>query len=77
MVNFTLNLHTNIKWHHRCILLDWTMEVCFELGLKRQTWWLASNLTDRYLRVKPDIYEKELQLIGVACLYISSKYEEI
>jgi len=28
MINFNLNNHTNIKWHHRCILLDWTMEVC-------------------------------------------------
>lgn len=49
-------------------MLDWTMEVCFELGLKRQTWWLASNLTDRYLNCNPRIQEKELQLIGVTCL---------
>jgi len=28
-------------------LLDWVMYVCFDLGLKRQTWWLTCYLTDR------------------------------
>jgi len=73
MQHYSLNKHSEIKWHHRCILLDWTMEVCFELGLKKQTWWLASNLTDRYLMCNPNIQERELQLIGVTCLYIASK----
>jgi len=36
--NFSLDNHSEIKWHHRAILLDWTLEVCSELGLKRQTW---------------------------------------
>jgi len=36
--NFSLEDHAEIKWHHRAILLDWTLEVCSELGLKRQTW---------------------------------------
>jgi len=35
---FSLDDHSEIKWHHRAILLDWTLEVCSELGLKRQTW---------------------------------------
>lgn len=35
---FSLEDHQEIKWHHRAILLDWTLEVCSELGLKRQTW---------------------------------------
>lgn len=37
LTKFNLDNHKEIKWHHRCILLDWIMEVCFELGLKRQT----------------------------------------
>lgn len=36
--SFSLDDHSEIKWHHRAILLDWTLEVCSELGLKRQTW---------------------------------------
>jgi hypothetical protein len=44
------------------------MEVCFELGLKKQTWYLAGNLTDRYLHMHPEVLEKDLQLIGVTCL---------
>lgn len=74
---FNMKNNPEIKWHHRCILLDWTMEVCYELGLKKQTWWLASNLSDRYLYYNSEVKEKDLQLIGVTCLYISSKYEEI
>lgn len=34
---FNLYNHKEIKYHHRVILLDWLMEVCYELGLKRQT----------------------------------------
>lgn len=68
MAAFSLDAHAEVKWHHRCILLDWTMEVCFELGLKRQTWWLACNLTDRYLSLNKGLKEKELQLVGVTCL---------
>lgn len=33
----------------RAILLDWMMEVCAEFGLKRETFNLALNYTDRYL----------------------------
>lgn len=77
LANFSMESHAEIKWHHRAILLDWTLEVCSELGLKRQTWYLAINLLDRNLVVNPCLPERKLQLYGVACLYIASKYEEI
>lgn len=34
----------------RSILLDWMMEVCEEFMLKRQTFYTAINLLDRYLQ---------------------------
>jgi hypothetical protein len=53
------------------------MEVCMEFKLKRETYHFAVNFVDRYLSVVPGIKKVQLQLIGVACLFISAKMEEI
>jgi len=41
----------------RTILLDWMMEVCAEFGLKRETFNLSLNYTDRYLLSEPGLDE--------------------
>lgn len=60
--------HYEIKWHMRAILLDWMCEVCFEFGLKIETYQLAINYVDRYLIKTRNLKEKELQLLGVTSL---------
>jgi len=52
----------------RVTLLDWMMEVCAEFTLKRETFNLAINYTDRYLLAEHKLREVELQLVGVTCL---------
>lgn len=61
---------------HRRILVDWLAEVCISLELLSDTLFLAVNLVDKYLerRVVP---KKHFQLLGITCLMIAAKYEEI
>ncbi|XP_018320665.1 G1/S-specific cyclin-E1 isoform X1 [Agrilus planipennis] len=61
----------------RAILLDWIMEVCEVYRLKRVTYYLAVDYVDRYLTIKLNIPKTQLQLIGVSCLFIAAKLEEI
>lgn len=61
----------------RAILLDWIMEVCEVYHLRRNTYYLAVDYIDRYLTARPSVPKTQLQLLGVACLFIAAKLEEI
>jgi len=42
-----------------------------------ETLYVAIGLVDRYLAIVTDIGPKQIQLLGIACLLIAGKYEEI
>lgn len=59
----------------RSLLIDWMVQVQEIFNLNHETLYLAVKITDIYLSKK--IIPKEiLQLIGIATLLISSKYDE-
>ncbi|CAL5206373.1 unnamed protein product [Lathyrus oleraceus] len=60
----------------RGILVDWLVEVSDEYKLVPDTLYLTVNLIDRFLSCRV-ITRQRLQLLGVTCMLISSKYEEI
>ncbi|PWA61612.1 hypothetical protein CTI12_AA371540 [Artemisia annua] len=60
----------------RAILTDWIIEVHKKFDLMPETLYLTMNIVDRYLSVSP-VPRRELQLLGISALLISSKYEEI
>ncbi|KAI9113211.1 hypothetical protein K1719_015736 [Acacia pycnantha] len=60
----------------RAILIDWLVEVAEEYRLVPDTLYLTVNYIDRYLSGNV-MNRQKLQLLGVACMMISSKYEEI
>ena len=60
----------------RSILVDWLVDVHVEFKLVPETLYLTINLIDRYLERRV-IARKKLQLVGVTCLLIASKYEEV
>jgi cyclin B len=60
----------------RAILVDWLVDVHAKFKLLPETLFLTVNLIDRYLSVK-QITRARLQLVGVAALLITTKYEEI
>lgn len=61
----------------RAILLDWIMEVCEVYHLGRTTYYLAVDYIDRFLTIRPMTPKTQLQLLGVTCLFIAAKLEEI
>ena len=66
----------DINVRMRAILIDWLIDVCLKFKLLPQSLFMTVNLVDRYLTVK-QVSRQELQLLGVACLMITGKYEEI
>ena len=70
-------MQANISPQMRSILYDWMMEVCSELTLKRETFHLAVNYADRYLSRFAGIQKEDYQLLGLTCMYIAAKIEEV
>ena len=60
----------------RSILFDWLVEVHLKFRLKTETLYLTFNLIDRFLE-RVQVSRSKLQLVGVTCLLLASKYEEI
>ena len=60
----------------RSILVDWLIEVAQEYKLQQETLHLSVRLIDRFLSRRP-VARTKLQLVGVTCMFIASKFEEI
>ena len=69
--------HENLQPRMRSILIDWLIEVSEVYKLHRETLYLAIDYLDRYLGSTEKLPRNKLQLIGVTCLFIASKIEEI
>lgn len=69
-------LQRDITHVMRGILMDWLVEVADEYMLAPDTLYLTVNLIDRFLS-KHYIEKQRLQLLGITCMLIASKYEEI
>ncbi|KAL7639257.1 UNVERIFIED_CONTAM: hypothetical protein RMT77_009746 [Armadillidium vulgare] len=72
-----LSKHPALQWRMRAILLDWLTEVCEVYKLHRETYYLATAYIDRYLSQCSNTPKSQLQLIGITCLFIAAKIEEI
>lgn len=66
----------DINEQMRAILIDWLIDVHLKFSLKDETLFLTTSLIDRYLS-RAVITRSRLQLLGVACLMIACKQEEI
>ena len=60
----------------RSILVDWLVEVSQEYKFETETLYLAISYIDRFLSVM-SVQRCKLQLVGIAAMFIASKYEEI
>ena len=67
---------SDINHKMRAILIDWLIDVHLKYKLVPQTIYIAVNLIDRYLS-KNETTRVNLQLVGVAAMFIACKYEEI
>ncbi len=69
-------IQTDVNEKMRAILIDWLVEVQIKFMLLPETLYLTTNLIDRYLGLEK-VTKDKLQLVGVACMLIATKYEEI
>lgn len=61
----------------RALLVDWLFEVQQSFKLLNETIQLAIALLDRFMQDNPSVPKNELQLVGVGCIFLASKYEEM
>ena len=68
-----------IKWEDRLHTLCWMMQICEEFAFKRDTFHYACNYFDNYLTFSKEKIKnpKILELIGITCISISGKIEEV
>ena len=60
----------------RTILIDWIIDIHFQLKLKQETLFMTIWLIDSYLSFDL-VLKKDFQLLGITCLFISSKFHDI
>lgn len=80
--NYTRDVHMMDKHPYlqpkmRAILLDWLMEVSEVYKLHRETYHLAQDYFDRFMATQRNVCKSTLQLIGITCLFIAAKVEEM
>ncbi|EGD72381.1 cyclin A [Salpingoeca rosetta] len=66
----------DINHNMRSILVDWLVEVTEEYRLQLQTLYIAVGYIDRFLS-NMAVQRSKLQLVGVTCMLLAAKYEEI
>ncbi|XP_060115898.1 G2/mitotic-specific cyclin-B2 [Heteronotia binoei] len=67
---------TELSGRMRAILVDWLVQVHARFHLLPETLYMCVGIMDRYLQAQA-VSRKELQLVGVAAMFLASKYEEI
>jgi cyclin A len=73
---YVANVQHDMSPHMRKILVDWLVEVAQEYRLTSDTLHLTVDLLNRFLSLEP-VQREELQLAGIACMWIAAKFEEI
>eukprot|EP00195_Chlamydomonas_chlamydogama_P010582 CAMPEP_0202902368 /NCGR_PEP_ID=MMETSP1392-20130828/16812_1 /ASSEMBLY_ACC=CAM_ASM_000868 /TAXON_ID=225041 /ORGANISM="Chlamydomonas chlamydogama, Strain SAG 11-48b" /LENGTH=373 /DNA_ID=CAMNT_0049589121 /DNA_START=264 /DNA_END=1385 /DNA_ORIENTATION=+ len=74
--NYLEQYQPDVNSKMRAILVDWLVEVAEEYKLCADTLYLTVNYIDRFLSTHI-VQRSQLQLVGVACMWLAAKYEEI
>ena len=72
-------LHNHPDLSHKMVqlLIDWLTDVSVKFKLVNNTYHRCIQLIYKFLSVSNNIPRKKLQLVGITCMHISSKLEEI
>mgnify|MGYP006077019877 CR=1 FL=1 len=68
--NYMKETQAHISEKMRAILVDWMVEVHIKFKQVPETLYLTIQLIDRFLELK-SVRRSKLQLVGVACLFVS------
>ncbi|XP_042429544.1 cyclin-A3-1-like [Zingiber officinale] len=74
--NYMESVQRDITAGMREVMVNWLVEVALDSKLVSETLYLTVSYIDRFLSLNA-IARQRLQLLGVSCLLIASKYEEI
>eukprot|EP00091_Calanus_sinicus_P014566 TRINITY_DN32169_c0_g1_i1.p1 TRINITY_DN32169_c0_g1~~TRINITY_DN32169_c0_g1_i1.p1 ORF type:complete len:153 (+),score=47.03 TRINITY_DN32169_c0_g1_i1:44-460(+) len=62
----------------RAVLVDWLVDVQMQFKLLQETLFLTISIIDRYLMAEgKTVHRTQLQLVGVAAMFLAAKVEEI
>nr|CAD1837880.1 unnamed protein product [Ananas comosus var. bracteatus] len=76
IANFIETIQKDITENMRGMLVDWLVAVAEEYKLLPDTLFLTISYVDRFLSMHA-VARQKLQLLGVSCMLVASKYEEI
>lgn len=71
-----MSCQKELAWSMRGILIDWLVQVHARFRLLPETLFLCVNIIDRFLSARVASLAK-LQLVGITCLLVAAKVEEI
>ncbi|KAI0071531.1 hypothetical protein K474DRAFT_1679342 [Panus rudis PR-1116 ss-1] len=71
-----MEMQKDLAWKMRGILTDWLIQVHSRFRLLPETFFLCVNIIDRFLSQRVVSLAK-LQLVGITCMFIAAKVEEI
>lgn len=71
-----MEMQKDLAWKMRGILTDWLIQVHSRFRLLPETLYLCINIIDRFLSQRVVSLAK-LQLVGITCMFIAAKVEEI
>lgn len=74
LVNY-IPTHKTVSEQSRAKLIDWLSELHYKYKMFPETLFTIVSLIDQYLSVK-EVLLSDLQLVGVAAMFIASKFEE-
>jgi hypothetical protein len=72
-----LDQNSNITEKMRAILVDWLIDVHRKFKLREETLFNTCSILDHFLSLETSITKNSLQLVGVTCMLIASKFEEM
>lgn len=75
---YEIKILTNLNPEIRTRMINWMMEVFYIFNSEQTTFFLAVNIFNNYLNsTKKIVKNTDIHLIGIVCIYISSKMEDI
>ena len=73
----SINNQLEINGKMRSKLVDWLIDVSYKFKLLDETLFSSIWYLDSYITVTANIKKSDFQLIGITCLMIASKFEEV
>ena len=61
----------------RALTVDWLAELHFKFKMWPETLFVCIGILDQYLARVHDVRKEQMSSLGIACLHIAGKYEEI